>query len=257
MGAIVRRLRAGAVGLRHRRRKQAALRAKGAVGDILSRYIDAEGNIVDAGLDARTIGLDLRYCAERDFSIGVAAGAPSDPSRSPASGRAISTCSSPTSRPHASSSTRSIMDKTDKPAAADAKTKAKAGASVLSVVPKGSSLAVIEAGASSAQQGHAAPTPTGSTAIEVNLTAVRAPRRDAADAPHGQEGVAGGLAGQGRALHRPDDARRRRHAGPRAPALRQGAPPAARRYRRGARPRRRAADGRRGLRLSDAWSRRR
>ena len=54
--------------------EQAALRAKGAVGDILSRYIDAHGNIVDPGLDARTIGLDLRFCAEREFSIGVAAG---------------------------------------------------------------------------------------------------------------------------------------------------------------------------------------
>ena len=40
--------------------EQAALRAKGAVGDILSRYIDAEGNIVDPELDARTIGLDLK-----------------------------------------------------------------------------------------------------------------------------------------------------------------------------------------------------
>ncbi|GLS21791.1 transcriptional regulator [Labrys miyagiensis] len=52
----------------------AALKAKGAVGDILSRYVDAYGNIVDAGIDARTIGLDLRLCRERKFSIGVAAG---------------------------------------------------------------------------------------------------------------------------------------------------------------------------------------
>ncbi|MBN8998814.1 MAG: sugar-binding transcriptional regulator, partial [Rhizobiales bacterium] len=54
--------------------EQAALKAKGAVGDILSRYIDADGTIVDAELDARTIGLDLRFCRERDFSIGVCAG---------------------------------------------------------------------------------------------------------------------------------------------------------------------------------------
>ena len=54
--------------------EQARLRAKGAVGDILSRYIDAQGAIVDPELDARTIGLDLRFCAEREFSIGVAAG---------------------------------------------------------------------------------------------------------------------------------------------------------------------------------------
>jgi deoxyribonucleoside regulator len=52
----------------------AALKAKGAVGDILSRYVDAYGNIVDASIDARTIGLDLRLCRERKFSIGVAAG---------------------------------------------------------------------------------------------------------------------------------------------------------------------------------------
>ncbi|OCC05312.1 DNA-binding transcriptional regulator [Labrys sp. WJW] len=56
-----------------------ALKAKGAVGDILSRYIDAQGNIVDADIDARTIGLDLRYCRERKFSIGVAAGKSKQP----------------------------------------------------------------------------------------------------------------------------------------------------------------------------------
>ncbi len=55
--------------------EQAALRAKGAVGDILSRYIDASGQVVDPELDARTIGLELRHCADREFSIGVAAGA--------------------------------------------------------------------------------------------------------------------------------------------------------------------------------------
>lgn len=52
----------------------AALRDKGAVGDILSRYVDAHGNIVDPDLDARTIGLDLRFCRQREFSIGIAAG---------------------------------------------------------------------------------------------------------------------------------------------------------------------------------------
>ncbi len=55
--------------------EQAALKARGAVGDILSRFVDASGDIVDPQLDARTIGLELRYCAEREFSIGVAAGA--------------------------------------------------------------------------------------------------------------------------------------------------------------------------------------
>ncbi|GGE11885.1 transcriptional regulator [Aureimonas endophytica] len=52
----------------------AALRRKGAVGDILSRYIDAEGRIVDPEVDARTIALDLKLCRERELSIGVGAG---------------------------------------------------------------------------------------------------------------------------------------------------------------------------------------
>lgn len=54
--------------------EQERLRAKGAVGDILSRYIDAEGRIVDPELDARTIGISLESCRKRTLSIGVAAG---------------------------------------------------------------------------------------------------------------------------------------------------------------------------------------
>jgi len=50
------------------------LKRKGAVGDILSRYIDAEGQIVDPALDARTIGISLESCRMRTLSIGVAAG---------------------------------------------------------------------------------------------------------------------------------------------------------------------------------------
>ncbi|HWL66803.1 MAG TPA: sugar-binding transcriptional regulator [Geminicoccus sp.] len=50
------------------------LKARGAVGDILSRYIDSEGRIVDSDLDARTIGADLASCRERAFSIGVGTG---------------------------------------------------------------------------------------------------------------------------------------------------------------------------------------
>jgi deoxyribonucleoside regulator len=50
------------------------LRRKGAVGDILSRYIDAEGRIVDPELDARTIGISIESCRSRALSIGVAAG---------------------------------------------------------------------------------------------------------------------------------------------------------------------------------------
>jgi deoxyribonucleoside regulator len=51
-----------------------ALIAKGAVGDILSRYINAEGAIVDTALDDRTIGLDLASCRNRELSIGVGTG---------------------------------------------------------------------------------------------------------------------------------------------------------------------------------------
>lgn len=50
------------------------LAAKGAVGDILSRYVDAHGQVVDPGLDARTIGASLESCRERPISIGVGAG---------------------------------------------------------------------------------------------------------------------------------------------------------------------------------------
>jgi deoxyribonucleoside regulator len=55
--------------------EQNRLKAKGAVGDILSRFIDAKGDIVDPDFEARTIGLELRHCAQREYSIGVAAGA--------------------------------------------------------------------------------------------------------------------------------------------------------------------------------------
>jgi deoxyribonucleoside regulator len=50
------------------------LKAKGAVGDILSRFVDANGEIVDAGLDDRTIGAPLASCRTRAFSIGVGTG---------------------------------------------------------------------------------------------------------------------------------------------------------------------------------------
>jgi deoxyribonucleoside regulator len=63
-------IQAGYVSLEDHRQ----LRQKGAVGDILSRYIDAEGRIVDPELDARTIGISLESCRERTLSIGVAAG---------------------------------------------------------------------------------------------------------------------------------------------------------------------------------------
>lgn len=51
-----------------------ALAEKGAVGDILGRFIDAKGQVVDAGLDGRTIGLRLDSLRGRDRVIGVCAG---------------------------------------------------------------------------------------------------------------------------------------------------------------------------------------
>jgi deoxyribonucleoside regulator len=50
------------------------LAAKGAVGDILGRFIDAEGRIVDHALDRRTIGLNLDDLAHASRIVGVSAG---------------------------------------------------------------------------------------------------------------------------------------------------------------------------------------
>jgi deoxyribonucleoside regulator len=55
--------------------EMAALRAKGAVGDLLGHFIDARGGIVDPALDARTVGLDPVQCREKPVSIAVSAGA--------------------------------------------------------------------------------------------------------------------------------------------------------------------------------------
>lgn len=51
------------------------LRQRGAVGDVLGRYIDAEGNIVDPALDARTVGMGLDRLRASDTAIFVTAGA--------------------------------------------------------------------------------------------------------------------------------------------------------------------------------------
>lgn len=56
------------------------LKTMGVVGDILSRFIDSHGNIVDRELDSRTIGISLESCARRELSIGVAAGLAKVPS---------------------------------------------------------------------------------------------------------------------------------------------------------------------------------
>ncbi|MBX3096405.1 MAG: sugar-binding transcriptional regulator [Fimbriimonadaceae bacterium] len=47
---------------------------RGAVGDVLGRYIDSNGNPVDPGLDDRTVGLDLKDLRRASSSILVVAG---------------------------------------------------------------------------------------------------------------------------------------------------------------------------------------
>lgn len=53
----------------------AELAGRGAVGDVLGRYIDADGNIVDPQLDARTVGVALQRVRSAPRSIFVTAGA--------------------------------------------------------------------------------------------------------------------------------------------------------------------------------------
>ncbi|NUU15909.1 sugar-binding transcriptional regulator [Cellulomonas humilata] len=48
---------------------------RGAVGDVVGRYIDAAGAIVDPGLDERTVGLSLESLRAARLSIAVIAGA--------------------------------------------------------------------------------------------------------------------------------------------------------------------------------------
>lgn len=50
------------------------LARRGAVGDVLGRYVDAEGNIVDAQLDARTVGVGLDRLRAAQRAIFVTAG---------------------------------------------------------------------------------------------------------------------------------------------------------------------------------------
>ncbi|MGO2658846.1 sugar-binding transcriptional regulator [Mycetocola reblochoni] len=48
---------------------------RGAVGDVLGRYVDAEGMVVDPALDARTVGLELDVLRNARTSIAVISGA--------------------------------------------------------------------------------------------------------------------------------------------------------------------------------------
>lgn len=50
------------------------LARRGAVGDVLGRYVDAEGNIVDSQLDARTVGVSLDRLRGAARAIFVTAG---------------------------------------------------------------------------------------------------------------------------------------------------------------------------------------
>ncbi len=52
----------------------ARLRQAGAVGDVLGRFIDSRGAVVDPALDARTIGLDPQALRHKAVSMGVAVG---------------------------------------------------------------------------------------------------------------------------------------------------------------------------------------
>lgn len=52
----------------------AELVRKGAVGDVVGRYIDADGHIVDPGLDERTVGLGLDELRSAATAIFVVAG---------------------------------------------------------------------------------------------------------------------------------------------------------------------------------------
>lgn len=56
-------------------REQARLREKGAVGDVIGRFLDADGGIAWPKLDRRTVGLPLAELAVKPFRMGLAAGA--------------------------------------------------------------------------------------------------------------------------------------------------------------------------------------
>ncbi|WP_413317269.1 sugar-binding domain-containing protein [Agrococcus sp. 1P02AA] len=51
-----------------------ALVRKGAVADVLGRFIDADGNIIDPALDARTLGISIETIRQAEVAIAVIAG---------------------------------------------------------------------------------------------------------------------------------------------------------------------------------------
>jgi deoxyribonucleoside regulator len=56
------------------KREVAMLRKKGAIGDILGRFINIDGEIADQAINARTVGLDPGLLRRKHFSICVAGG---------------------------------------------------------------------------------------------------------------------------------------------------------------------------------------
>jgi len=56
------------------KREVALLRKKGAIGDILGRFINIDGEIADHEINARTIGLDPAMLRQKEYSICVAGG---------------------------------------------------------------------------------------------------------------------------------------------------------------------------------------
>jgi deoxyribonucleoside regulator len=56
------------------KREVALLRKEGAVGDILGRFINIDGEIADQTFNARTVGLEPALLRRKDFSICVAGG---------------------------------------------------------------------------------------------------------------------------------------------------------------------------------------
>ena len=56
------------------KREVVLLRKKGAIGDILGRFINIDGEIADQTFNARTVGLEPALLRRKDFSICVAGG---------------------------------------------------------------------------------------------------------------------------------------------------------------------------------------
>jgi deoxyribonucleoside regulator len=54
--------------------EQATLRARGAAGDVIGRFLRTDGTIAWPELDARTVGLSLEDLARKPLRLGVAAG---------------------------------------------------------------------------------------------------------------------------------------------------------------------------------------